>query len=285
MIKEIKRFLKRTLGFIKFCLCILIYWQITNPIKKDKKGKVVVLANGPSLKEIIPLLTTSKEFTEDVDFIVLNFFAFNEIFFEIKPQFYCLADPIFFKKNNQKDKVKLLFSIFNERVNWSLDIYIPAIYYKSFVHFSRIDNKNINIYPVNNIEYSGYEKFRNYFYKKGLSIPRIQNITILSTYVGIQKGYDIIALYGVDHDVYKSTYIDSQNQLCLIDIHFYDKEKIITPKPIRHPNGKVWKISEYMEAMYLTFKSHDLIASYSKYVNVRIINYTKNSMIDSYERN
>lgn len=52
----------------------------------------------------------------------------------------------------------------------------------------------------------------------------------------------------------------------------------------RTDNNKVWKVGEYITACGNMFLSHDLLENYAKSVGCRIINNTKCSMIDSYER-
>jgi hypothetical protein len=123
-IRNTLKFSKDTVGFICFLLSLIRYRSFSNPIKKKYSGTVAVLANGPSLKEVLPRLTTDEEF-KNIDFIVMNFFAFDDVFFKIKPKHYCLADPMFFKENHQINDVKRLFNILQNNVNWDLNIYIP----------------------------------------------------------------------------------------------------------------------------------------------------------------
>lgn len=67
------------------------------PYKKRFSGRMAILANGPSLKEILPEIGVKEEFN-NVEFTVMNFFAFDSAFQRIKPRFYCLADPMYIRK-------------------------------------------------------------------------------------------------------------------------------------------------------------------------------------------
>jgi hypothetical protein len=136
---------------------------------------------------------------------------------------------------------------------------------------------------MNCVEYRGYEFLRNIFYKKGLSAPRLQTVANMAIYVGINSGYSEVDLYGADHTFLDSLCVNDKNQLCNRDKHFYDNAAVEL-KPIIMGDGKVWKIANYLEAISYMFKSHDLLEKYSKSENVKIVNCTKGSMIDSYEK-
>lgn len=276
---KIKQMVISSLRFVSFCLHVLMRRQLKNPIHKDKSGTLGILGNGPSLNDIVPLLKGNM----DQDYVAMNFFAFDEIFFTLKPKYYCLADPAFTKQSHLEKKAKQLFSILSI-VDWNINLYVPKSLYSAFLKFSQLQNNNIRIYYVNDTNYSGYQKFRNFFYKKGMAIPPIQTVAIMAIYIGIQKGYNIINLYGLDHDNIKTLSVNSQNQLCCIDTHFYKDKDETALKPILDYEGKALKISDFLEAIVNMFKSHDLLADYSKYMNVKIINFAPNSMIDSYER-
>ena len=95
--KEIKSafsFVKQTVKFVFFLAHLLFQTKgnLKNPLKKVYSGKVAMLANGPSMKNVLPRLTTD-EF-KNTDFIVLNFFGSMDIFTQIRPKHFCMADPM-----------------------------------------------------------------------------------------------------------------------------------------------------------------------------------------------
>jgi hypothetical protein len=283
VIKCIIQFTHDTVGFICFLLKLIYSRSFSNPLKEKYSGTLAVLANGPSLKNILPLLTTDKEF-ENTDFIVVNFFAFDDVFFRIKPKHYCVADPIFIKDSHKRENVLRFFKILQNEVNWDLNIYVPGKYFlKEFLSYSQLSNKYLHYIPLNSVEYTGYNSFRHFFYKKGLSMPRPQNISIMAIYVGLNMNYSIIRLYGVDHSFFNSLCVNEYNQICHRNQHFYEKTTVEL-KPIID-DGILWKVADYFMAMHHIFKNHDLTNNYAKFLNVKIINCTKDSMIDSYERN
>lgn len=283
MIFKIGRFIIDTFHFIFYLFQLINNDELKNHLEEECAGTVAVLANGPSLKNDLKKTENLKEFDNGY-FIVMNYFAFDEIFFRIKPRHYCFADPMFFYENHRINDVRKLFNILNNKVTWSLNIYVPAKRLKQFIHFSKLNNSNIKIIPINNTTYMGYDKLRNYFYKKGLSCPNIATVANLAIYIGINSGYSKVKLYGVDHTFFDSMQINDQNQLCNKELHFYNEGKAVLKPIIRNDNSEIWKISDYLQSITNMFKSHDELSCYAKYRLVNIVNYTANSMIDSYDR-
>jgi hypothetical protein len=286
MIKRILSFFNDTKNFMCFLIKLLYHGSFINPIRKKYSGTVTILANGPSLKEILLHLDTGKEFLAN-DFIVMNFFALSEVFFKIKPRHYCLADPIFIKGDydSKKDQVYKLFKALQEKVDWNLTIYIPGKYnLKKHLLYSNLNNPYIKHVALNADDYLGYKYFCYRFYKKGLAMPQVASVANMAIYVALNSGYSTINLYGADHNYFDSLCVNENNQLCNIIKHYYDnqEEDIITP--LLDISGRAVKLADYLKANYELFRSHDILADYAKFLNVKIFNCTNGSMIDSYER-
>jgi hypothetical protein len=282
VIKSILRFCKNTIGFIYFLLLLVLKKSFSNPLKKKYSGMIAVLANGPSLKEVIPNLTVNDEF-KNIDFIVMNFFAFDDIFFKIKPKHYCFVDPMFFEANHRINEVRELFAVLQNNVDWKMNIYISKVMYRKFMTLSGITNEKITIVKMNAANYTGYEYLRNFFYKNGLSIPPMSSVAILAIYVSLNSGYSTIKLYGVDHNFFDTICINEKGELCGKETHFYDNGGIVLKPMLRSDNSNVWKVSDFLLEKCVLFKSHDLLANYAQYLHVHIFNCTKVSMIDSYK--
>lgn len=283
LIKLSLKFIKNSIYFLSFLLRLAVNNCYRNPLEKKYSGTVAVLANGPSLKEDLLRLNKHQN-CEEPDYIVLNYFAFDDSFFLLKPSHYCLADPMFFQVNHREADVKRLFEILKEKVDWTIKLYIPSHYYKKFVEYSKIKNENILIIKINTTSYDGFESFRHFFYKKGLAMPEIGTVANLAIFVGLNSGYQQLNLCGVDHTFFDSLCINDRNQLCNKELHFYTNG-LSTLKPIkRNDNDDIYKISDYLGMVMKMFRSHDLLAKYSEYLKVEIINCTQSSMIDSYKR-
>lgn len=283
-VRSFFRYIRVTSEFIFFLCNLVAHRGFIDPFKKKYSGTIAVLANGPSLNEILPRLEIDKNF-ENIDFLVLNFFAFDDIFFRIRPKHYCLADPMFFRENHRperNDDVRRLFDILQNNVDWDLHLYIPKHFAKNFVRFAKITNPKIEIIIINCIEYKGYESLRNFFYRKGLAAPYVITVANMAVFTAINLRYDKILLYGFDHTFFDFL-VDEKNRFCYKAIHFYD-EGTVSYKPMLNGDGSQVKISRYLEYIACLFKSHDDLSVYAKYMHTEIINCTPCSLIDSYSR-
>lgn len=246
-------------------------------------GRIAVIATGPSLKEDMPYIV-EETYKKSTDILMLNFSAFDPMFFELRPKHYCLADPMYFRSSWRNEEVSRFFDVLNTRVDWDMTIYVQAIHRKSFLSFSKLSNPHLAVVGINTFEYKGFEGLRYWFYKKGLASPPPQTVTNMAVFVGIQKGYSEMDLFGVDHTFLSALRINEKNQLCQKYYHSYDKGEPEYKIIYRTDNNEVWRCGEYIIACGKMFISHDMLEKYAKSLGCRIVNHTKCSMIDSYER-
>ena len=93
-------------------------------IKLNPNKKLLIIGNGPSLKEDIRRINLIHH---SCDIFVVNNFANYEYFKKIKPNFYFLWDQMFWA-NTVNEKLiknrKILFSKIN-KINWNMQIVCP----------------------------------------------------------------------------------------------------------------------------------------------------------------
>lgn len=280
-----KHYIKQSVYLIVYVLKVIVKGRILGryPYKKRYSGRMAILANGPSLKEILPEIGMKEEFN-NVEFTVMNFFAFDPAFLRIKPRFYCLADPMFIKRNHRYEDVNILFCHLQQKVNWDLDLYIPKSWRKkAFLQYSSLTNPYIHIIGVNDIRYRSFECLKNWLFRRNLAIPGMGTVAQLGIYVAINNGFNKINLYGVEHNMICSLIVNDKNQLCSKEEHFYDCSVALNPL-LKSNTGEQYKMADYLLEAGTLFHIHDLLRSYADSLNARIINCTPVSMIDSYER-
>ena len=110
----------------------------------------------------------------------------------------------------------------------------------------------------------------------------VGTVAQLGIYVAVNNGFEEINLYGVDHNMTSSLCVNDKNQLCNRMTHFY--EESVELKIMMNEDYEQLKIADYLIEIGNLFRSHDLLADYAKSMDVKIINCTPGSMIDSYER-
>ena len=262
------RWLQYKVKFHNYCI----------PYSEEEASRpMVILANGPSLKDDFPAVY--KRINETgASIMVVNHFALTKDFVQLKPHYYLIADRVFFR-DKLDEKSSSVYKALNEVVDWPLNFIIP-IHEKSFIE-NRVSNPNINIIPLCVLPYMGPTKYKYKVYKKGISVPSFVNISVMAIYYALNKGAKMIYLYGVDHTFLREIAVDDDNMLCSFDHHFYGSEKRQLPPTIE---GKPLKMADFVYDKYLTFVEHNNMRGYADYLGATIVNCTRCSCIDSYIR-
>lgn len=241
----------------------------------NKEKRIHILCTGPSLKQTLPELMSNKQFMEE-DKICVNYFFRDEIIRKLKPNIYCLADPLYFSSDNIG-----VFNTLNEVVDWNMKLVIP-LYGKDKIEVvkSMLTNTHITLVPISTLLYQGFDKYRYKSWKNGYSVPSFVNISIMASFLALNLGYSEVYLYGVEHTFFDNMGVDDENRLYMTDTHFYGSEKIY----VFDSYGNEPHIKDWLYNKYLTFLEHERMRAYADYLGATIVNCTKNSLIDAYIR-
>lgn len=245
-----------------------------NYYKLRKNDRCILLANGPSLKQS---LIDGIMDANNSDIIGVNSFVQADAFWNCKPRFYYILDGAFFdpfdeRTRAQVEKIKSSF----ERVSWDMYLCIPSSCVKGGI-LNGLNNPNIKVIRWNTTSIDGSCLFRHFIYGAFLGMPKCTNITNFAIMASVLIRYNTIYLYGVDHSMFKGLYVDEDNTLCYTDSHVYDVSPVLRKIPGR-------SIADELKGNVECFKSHTQINEYAIKKGVKIINYTKESYIDAYER-
>ncbi len=248
-----------------------------------KSERLIVLANGPSMVKDYEVLKQEGNI-EKCEFLMMNFSANSDLFLQLKPSVYCLADPMFFKADTRIEKVRGLFDALNTKVDWDMTL-VLTVCVEDFKAFSQINNPHIKMERVLNVSYEGPEHFRFYMYRHGWCVPERGTVANLAVLYGIQKGYKRIELCGIDMTFFEGICVNEKNELCTLEKHFYDKDDVIFKKPFVYGvTGEVMSLSMYIDMVGKMVKSHNMLKSYGDSLGVSFLNRTECSMLDSYPR-
>jgi len=259
-----------------------------NNIKKDKQGSVIVLANGPSIKEVFNNKEELNQITK-TDSLCVNHFYKSEFFIKIKPNYYIISAPELWLKEVNKEHTESrihLFTFLQKNVDWRMTFFVP-FQAKQTQFWQNLLNQNdlitIEYYNITPIE--GFKKSRYRRYNKQLGTPRCHNVVGYSLMTLIWKGYTKIGLLGVDHTWTKSLFVSENNEAFLSQPHFYNPEAGLQKMDSKgKENEDKRTLHAIIHKFYLAFKSYFEINNYSLTKNVKIINLTKGSFIDAFER-
>jgi hypothetical protein len=278
LFKLIHKKLTESLNIIKGLFLILFFSSFKTARKMNniytQKKNCMVLANGPSLKSELRSILNDRT---SYELMVLNYFCLSEYFFQLKPEYYSIADPIVFNSAEgvlkYKSKVDSFIQSLNQ-VNWTCKFFYPSHFDTSIV-IDKINNPFVEKIKYNSTPLSSKSIFIFRLYSKNLLMPVPESVIIPSIFIIINMSFKNIHLFGVDHSWVTDIKVYEDNTSSFMLDHFHGKDS----------KQKIDRsISEFMLSQHRLFRSHEILQKYANFKKVKIINRTMNSFIDSYER-
>ncbi len=244
---------------------------------------VAILGNGPSLGRELPRLIADGALREK-DFMAVNFFALDKRFEQVQPAYYVLSDPMFFRDSALRDRVAELYRTLDARVTWPMHLYVQYYNPERFDYRAVLPNPNIRIIPFHTQCYVGFPGLMFRLFRRGLGSANFGTVVQVCEYVALLLGYRRLELYGVDHTLLDGLTVDDRNRLCRIDSHYYDTTPS-APQPIFQKVPPVpYTMSVYLGEVAELFRGHEVLRDYAAWLGARIVNRTRGSLIDAYER-
>lgn len=234
-----------------------------------------IMGNGPSLRTN---LDNNLGLLKQSDTLAVNFAANTPEFRMVRPKYYVLADPHFFRNVVDKNVAALLGSL--KAVDWPMTLFVPAKSRRSVVRM--IDNSMISIEGFNFLAAEGWKWLENFLFRCRLGMPRPRNVLVPSIMIGIWLGYKKIYILGADHSWLKTLDVDSDNRVVSVQPHFY-KEDSHEVERINRTYLDL-KLHQVLESMTIAFASYHKINAYASRCGITIINATPGSFIDAFPR-
>lgn len=284
--KNITTSVERKWVYFVYCMQLLVYEDFHNYVKKEKRDKsLIVLANGPSLKDSLNGILTRKEY-EIKDVVAVNFMINDGCFYEMKPKYIVISDPSLFRASiGYEEKVNMFFSNLNKRVDWNLTLFMTFCLWKDKEFLKRVNNPLITVIPLHGVTAPEDKKSALKLYRKGLLAAEYGSVLHHAILAGMQMGYQCIEVYGADHTFFDGLCVDEQNRVCRRVTHFYDADTKIQPITHIYTGKRVpYTMSFFLWEYGRVFLGHDIIRYIADNMSIKIINKTPNSMIDSYMR-
>lgn len=267
-------FIDNTFAAVKSIGKIIIQ---SRPLVKTQKqsGRVIVMGNGPSLADTI---RDEKELLASAPLMGVNFAAIAPEFFELKPEYYVLADPHFFKEKAEGNLELLRQRIAG--VDWEMCLYVPAaMRTRAAILYS---NPHIRIATFNPVGVEGFAWLENFAFSTGLGMPRPRNVLIPALMIAINAGFSEIIVVGADHTWMKTLSVTDDNEVVSIQPHFYSDGQEEQNR-IRH-EYRGYRLHTIVESFAVAFRSYHAIANFAQRKGVKIINATPGSFIDAFRR-
>lgn len=263
-----------------------IFCKNTNYSDVNENDVICVLGNGPSLSHDINVIFTEK--INGAKIMAVNLFLFSELFVKIKPDYYIVQDPAFFKSNVDGKYLKMqddFVETFITEVNWPIGLIIPPIALKNHKFLRLKMNKNISIIIRKSIPIiGGSTLFNNFLFKNNLATPLALNVLIAAVFEALKMGYKHVNLYGADHSWHESYKLGFDNVLYMNESHFYDDSKSSYKKPLADEYGKNVRVHEEFFNLYRVFKIYDSMHKFSLSIKAHVKNRSSKTWIDSFDR-
>ena len=267
------------IGVIEWFLkCLFLCCFTIGKRKSSRLNPVAIVANGPTLMDELEKIKTDIT----MDYCMLNHSAKTDLFWRLKPKYYVMIDPLFFSK--------ILVEINNPymdafmKVDWNMTIFVPIRNLKNMKNMVS-ENQNIKVEttPASLSQMINSNKLRNYFFRNKMATPIQQNVVVGAIYAMIMEGFERINLLGVGHSWLNAMVVNEKNEVCLKDMHYYNKEAEL--KPWYTVNGEPYKMHVILRDLAQMFDSYHQLRCFADSLgDVRIVNYTKDSYIDAFER-
>lgn len=250
----------------------------------EPSAEIVLLANGPSLGEELPVLIARGEHLRK-DFLAVNYFAADERFEVVRPKYYVLSDPTFFRRRSDWERVQQLYGRLNERVSWPMTLYVQYYNPDGFDYRAVLTNPLIRIVKFHSQVYRGFRQLEFRCYRRGWGSGNFGSVIQNGEFIALNLGYKALHLYGVDHTFFDALTVDAQNRLCMRRSYFYDAEPELKPLLLTSADPpRPYTVYSYLAEKCELFRGHEVLARYAAFCGARIVNHTKDSLIDAYER-
>lgn len=264
---------KRSYDFFLSCISNVSLKDKINNISRSNRPSLRILGNGNSLS--LELNTMSS----DIEYMVMNSHVLHDSYFALKPKYYVIADPAFFKPRFNFDGRYIVQKILTV-TNWNMTLFVPWEHAKGI----KLESTEwVKVEYVNQSEYRGPEQYREYLYEHNLAMPMVNNVLASAIYLSIYLGYKNVELYGVEHSWTRDIYVNNKNQVCLRDNHFYDKE-VVQEKVIVDSDGCPKKFHEVLKMYMEYFPAYWELRELANKHNCQIVNCTPNSFIDAFDK-
>lgn len=252
------------------------------PTRQVHRKCCLVLGNGPSLAADLKGGVDLQFF----DVFCVNRFAESDLYTQLRPQYYVLADPAFWEDGAASELLEMrdrLYKSIRENTSWGMQLFVPM---KAVAFFEREfgPHDKIQVLGFNNVDVRGRAQMVHRLFDLGFGCPAAQNVLIPSIYIAIRSGYESVVCLGADHSWHEDIVLDEKNRVCLRDKHFYDTNAELKPWGMGGNDGKLFSMDAAFFALGKMFEGYWRLKHYAEYKGVKIYNGSSKTYIDAFER-
>lgn len=271
---------------VKHLLCPKKQAELCPLPKNEHQGdRMVVIGNGPSLNKTIELYESQ---LHEADCIMVNFSANSDLYEQIRPSFYLLADPAYYQMPNYlRESLCALFDAIVTKTTWPMKIIMPHNAEGSYAIERFKDNPNLEVLLYENGWNISKDMSKYEAWDKNLISPPAQTVLNTAVWLSIYWGYTETYLVGADTSFLADLRVDQEtNLLYTEDTHFYSNKDVHKDSydsiKKRRPIGT--KLHEELFSIGTALKDYWNMREYADWKGVKVYNASEYSWIDAFER-
>ena len=242
----------------------------------NNSGPLIIMANGPSLNETI---AGNLSLLKESDTMSVNFAPLAPVFFDIKPRFHVMADPLFFAEDKPETVKKLYEAL--KQVDGPMTLLVPCRNRKN-VTAEVAGNSALKVCGFNFVGGEGFQWVEKVLYNSKRAMPRPRNVLVPSLMCGIWMGYSEIFIVGADHSWMQTISVDDDNNVISVQPHFYKDDR--REQQRIDSAYRNYRLHDIVYSFSVAFRSYHTLNRYAQKKGVRIYNSTPGSFIDAFPR-
>ena len=155
--------------------------------------RIAILGNGPALRHEMPVIRREAE-QHACDIMAVNFFALGEEFETLRPKYYVLSDPQFFRRSGRSERVEALYKALDSRTAWPMNLYVQYYNPEHFDYRAAVPNPNVRIVPFHTTLFRGFRRVEFWCYRHGLGSGNFGTVVQNGIFIALLLGYRDIEL-------------------------------------------------------------------------------------------
>jgi hypothetical protein len=229
----------------------------------------LIIAGGPSVNRLNVQNVVNAQARGELDVFALNWYPLGKIAEQLKPDYFCLSDPI------NKPGSKKAFKGNNSEIIWDYLDRSPKtklLLPHNWMNLSQAIKNEVAIW-LDDRELVGWSKSISPTKPRGYSSVTAHKTLACALFLG----YQTIHLVGLDNSVFKNVVVNENNELGDQRSHFYDSES--TPTLFHNESVYPFGMQDYLynhSCLFLDLRKSFPIGS--------IINLDHHSMTDSFKK-
>lgn len=241
---------------------------------KSEGKRIIIMGNGPSLADTI---NEHAQTLHNTPLMAVNFAANTPQFQQLKPRYYLLADPHFFKGSNDENVGRLFDNLRN--ATWRMTLFVP---FPALKKVRQLVGETIETVGYNLLAAEGNKRICNRLFNSGRAMPRPRNVLVPSIMTALKMGYHEIYVVGADHTWIQTLQVDNNNHIVSIQPHFY-KEDDKEIERVRRTYVDI-PLHQVLDSLGIALRSYHALNRYAHSIGAHIYNATPVSLIDAFER-